>query len=131
MDWFRNLRRLRVLVIAFYALAIASLGFVHHTVSAAAPSQDLSAFVLPDGSLPDICAGEAQSSDQHGIPQSASKGLCDACLLTSAPGSVLSVECWTPVKQAVLRLLFQDASPQLVVRATAHVPHLRGPPTAA
>ena len=131
MDWFRNLRRLRVLVIAFYALAIASLGFVHHTVSAAAPSQDLSAFVLPDGSLPDICAGDAQSSDQHGIPQGASKGLCDACLLTSAPGSVLSGDSWTPVRQAISRLPLWNGSAQLVDRAATHVPHLRGPPATA
>lgn len=128
MGLFKHIRALRVVVIAFYALAVCSLGFAHQTASIAASSLDLSAYALPDGSLPDICAGEAQSSDQHGIPQGASKGLCDACLLTSAPGTVLSADCWIPVKQTASRLLFRDKSPGRVVRAATHVPHLRGPP---
>lgn len=131
MVWLRNLDGLKFLVIAFYALAIASLGIGHQTRANAAPSLDLAAYVLPDGSLPDVCAGDGQSSDQHGIPQGASKGLCDACLLTSAPGSVLSSDSWTPVKQTASRLLFGDISALRVIRAVAHVPPLRGPPATA
>lgn len=131
VDWFRKIRGLKFVVIALYALAIVSLGFTHQTVSIAGYSPDLSVYALPDGSLPDICAGEMQTSDQQGIPQNASKGLCDACLLTSAPGTVLSGDCWTLVKQTGSRLLFRDTSPRRVVHAATHVPHLRGPPATA
>ena len=131
MVWFRNLWGLKVLVIALYALTLALLGFAHQTSAIAAPVLELAAYALPDGSLPDVCAGDGQSSDQHGIPQGASKGLCDACLLTSAPGSVLSSDSWTPVKQTASRLLFGDMSARRVIRAVAHVPPPRGPPATA
>ncbi|MFN8925310.1 MAG: hypothetical protein ACK5WM_07135, partial [Rhodospirillales bacterium] len=49
--------RLRAAVATLYAVAMLLRGVAHAPVAgvAATPSVDFAAFVLPDGSLPDLC----------------------------------------------------------------------------
>ena len=74
-------------VAALYALAMLLVGFAHVPLATGAErGPDLSAYALPDGTLPVFCATEGTGPDQpaarHG-PQ-----MCDACLVTAAPGLV-------------------------------------------
>lgn len=73
-------------VLALYALATLLLSFAHQPVlqAGAGGEEDLSAYVLPDGSFPLICGWD----EAEGSPPASQYGafLCDACLLTSAPG---------------------------------------------
>lgn len=128
MDRLRHFRILTIFVIAFYALAMAGMGFAHQALPVAPSSPDLSALVLPDGSLPDLCAEGASPSDPSGPPQGAGAGVCDACLLTAAPGAVPSDACWAPFGQAATQPVFSPPSGHLFTHAPRHVAHLRGPP---
>lgn len=128
MEALRNLRILRTFVIAWYALAIATAGFAHQALPMAPSSPDLSAFVLPDGSVPDLCVEGANSSGSGGLPQGTSQAFCDACLLTAAPGAVPAAGCWVPVRQAVSSPPSSVPVGRLALQPQHHVPHLRGPP---
>jgi hypothetical protein len=79
--------RLRAAVAALYAVAMLLVGAAHAPVAgtAAKPAVDLAAFLLPDGSLPDLCVVDADGPGDHAPPHVAVT-LCDACLLTGAPG---------------------------------------------
>lgn len=75
---------LRPIVLALYALAMIGLGFAHQAPVVpldADARAELAAFALPDGSTPDLCL----TGDESG-GGAAHAGVCDACLLTSAPG---------------------------------------------
>ena len=75
----------RKALLAFYVLAVATLGFAH--LPLAIPQIDLTAYALPDGTLPVICGvgtGSAPGKQHAGAT-------CDACLLTAAPGLPLKV----------------------------------------
>ncbi|MFN8928364.1 MAG: hypothetical protein ACK5WM_22740 [Rhodospirillales bacterium] len=84
--------RLRAAVATLYAVAMLLLGVAHAPLAhaplaraAAKPSVDFAAFVLPDGSLPDLCVvADGGSGDPP--PHHVAATLCDACLLTGAPG---------------------------------------------
>lgn len=76
----------RVAAAALFVLAQLTLGFAHQPLSGLSlPSSgeaqvDLSAYALPDGTLPDLCLnGKAGGTALKAHP-------CDACVLTSAPG---------------------------------------------
>lgn len=71
--------RWRVGVAAFYALAMLLLGFAHVPVAAQGARPDLSAFALPDGSLPNICFGK----EEGGKGAHLQGAVCAACLLTA------------------------------------------------
>jgi len=70
----------RLVALALYILASASLGFAHKP---APVSVDLAQFILPDGTLPPICGGKGSqdTGDHHAHLPS-----CDACCLTHASG---------------------------------------------
>lgn len=81
----RGLRRnihARQLLLALYVLAMSTLGFAHKPLQAS-EAQDLSAYALPDGTLPDLCL--TGGGDGSKAPARAS-ATCQACLLISAPG---------------------------------------------
>jgi len=63
----------------------------HRPVRQATP--DLSAYALPDGSVPPLCA---PGLDRGRSPNSRSIAVCDACLLTAAPGLVVAGLSLTP-----------------------------------
>lgn len=128
MGLFRHSRAIRLWIAAFYALAMVSAGFAHRALPAAYPGNgDLAAYALPDGSLPTFCLDGADQTTGGKTPQAAS-AVCDACVLTSAPG----LEAAT----APVCLTLPDAIAVRIATAVAewretrpgHVPHLRGPP---
>jgi hypothetical protein len=82
-----RLSPLRATVAALYAVAMLLLGVAHAPVAGAAakPTVDLAAFLLPDGSVPDLCVVDAGGAGDH-APLHVAVTLCDACLLTGAPG---------------------------------------------
>ena len=106
------------------AVALLSVGFAHKAVVLPAPAAaDLSAFALPDGSLPLICLGADPSSDD-GKSSVAGNG-CDACriaasvLLPQRSGLPQAVGCYEtiafrlPPAQTVRRQAFPpNAAPR-------------------
>ncbi|NSL73302.1 hypothetical protein C6Y62_15950 [Hyphomicrobium sulfonivorans] len=77
----RCLSTTRLIFVGLYSLAMLLLPLAHHPVQYVA--QDLTAFALPDGSLPILCVQPVDGSDQSPASQQAR---CEACLLISAPG---------------------------------------------
>jgi len=71
-------------------------------------SADLSAYALPDGTLPLLCSSALGGSG----PRTRSAAVCDSCLLTAAPGLVL----------AGLTIGAPDAAPPLRVMGSADEP---------
>ena len=68
---------MRIWVLALFALSITLVGFAHRDANAEV-RPDLSAYALPDGSVPVICFTKG---DSQGEPASEKLSLCDACLL--------------------------------------------------
>ena len=114
---------------AIYIAASAMAGFSHAPIVTrdAAPAIDLSAYVLPDGTVPVICINAPADGD---APQAGGHRACDACLLTAAPGL-----CASPAEIAEIDVASIRISPPLVtadIRANAEFrPNApRGPPAA-
>jgi hypothetical protein len=68
-----------------------AMGHLHRPVPAPEPLPatvaEATAYILPDGSLPDLClSGKQPDGQQH----HRLAGQCDACLLTSSPGLPLA-----------------------------------------
>jgi hypothetical protein len=78
----------RKILLALYVLAAATLG-VGHRPLAAAGAAELAAYALPDGTLSLICR-----STGSGILPDAKHAcaVCDACLLTAAPGLLAAAD---------------------------------------
>jgi hypothetical protein len=126
------LRRIRHMsagwvVVALYALAMATSGFAHRPIAAPLDqSIELAAYALPDGSLPPLCAHDegAPADDSH-----AAASHCDACALSAAPGLA-------PVAQSVVyapvvrRIAFVEDDNGQFAPAARHAPTSRGPPLA-
>ena len=74
--------RSRILIVALYGLAALLMPLAHHPLDLGTKA-DLSVFALPDGTIPVLCSSVAGKSGQ---PGSVTHVVCDACLLTSAPG---------------------------------------------
>lgn len=91
------MRRLRchtyakLIIAGLYGLAMLLMPMAHRPVRQASP--DLSAYALPDGTLPLLCS---PTSRAPGAPSGRSIAFCDACLLTSAPGLVVAGLVFTP-----------------------------------
>ncbi len=111
-------------IIALYALAMFTAGFAHHTVTLAKPNIDLSAYALPDGTIPVLCeTGGENGGSGHDAQQS-----CPACILRSAPGLVEPEVCIdAPATIVIAVAQFQTA---LAVRTPAIPREVqpRGPP---
>jgi len=72
----------RLFIAVLYGLAMLLMPLAHRPVRQSAP--DLSAYELPDGTLPLLC-----SPAKGGGSRSQSIAVCDACLLTAAPGLII------------------------------------------
>lgn len=116
----------RLAIAALYALAMASLPFAHRQpATAAAP--DLSAYALPDGTLPILCTTNPNGS---GKSQQGS-GTCDACRLTSAPGLVLPALAALPPPKSVTCDFLPAHNIYFIARQTRlHDGQPRAPPLA-
>jgi hypothetical protein len=114
---------IRVWLVMLYALSATLMGFAHHHAHASA-KPDMSAYTLPDGTVPVICFGMGGSSDK--APQGKST-ICDACLAIAGANlpppcpTVLAVDFGPGV---VLKPVEQTAArARLIVN-----PASRGPP---
>jgi hypothetical protein len=88
------------LVVALYGLAMLLMPLAHRPLNLG-QSPDLSAFALPDGTIPDLCT---TAPGKGGKPGGRST-VCDACLLTCAPGLVIAgLEVMPVVASAPVRL---------------------------
>ncbi|MCA3625920.1 MAG: hypothetical protein IOC49_01650 [Methylobacterium sp.] len=67
---------MRVWLVVLYALSATVMGFAHHHAHANS-KPDMSAYMLPDGTVPVICFGMGDGSDK-GTPGKLT--ICDACL---------------------------------------------------
>lgn len=124
-----RIRLLSLWLAAVYVAASATAGFAHELPAArgTGPAIDLSAYVLPDGTVPVICINNPAETD---APQAGGQSLCDACLLTSAPGLCASPAEIAAVDFASIRVSQPKASADGVDYAwfRPHAP--RGPPAA-
>ncbi len=113
---------MRVWLVALFALSATLTGFSHRHAHAIA-KLDLSAYTLPDGTVPVVCFGMGDGSDDA-LPGEFTR--CEACLALS--GANLPPPC--PVVQAVdfgdgilLTPIEQTAAQaRLPVRATSRDP---------
>jgi hypothetical protein len=75
---------LRVVLLALYVLASAGVGFAHRIPHA--PADDVPTFTLPDGTPLIICSTKTGSDTDKSAPAGVNSPVCEACLLTTAPG---------------------------------------------
>ncbi len=69
---------MRVWLVVLYALSATVMGFAHHHAFANANAKpDMSAYTLPDGTVPVICFGLGDGSDKA---PPGKLTFCDACL---------------------------------------------------
>ena len=114
---------MRVWLVVLYALSATVMGFAHH--HAHANSQpDMSAYTLPDGTVPVSCFGMGDGSD-NGTPGKLT--ICDACLVMAGANlpppcpAILAVDFGPGV---VLKPVEQTAAlARLIINPTS-----RGPP---
>lgn len=79
-------RGLRKTVQVLVALALVFLSFAHHPVLARQITPEMAAsYMLPDGSIGDICFGlDGVDDGGHGSPHRGLVPVCDYCRLTGA-----------------------------------------------
>lgn len=121
----RRHHRIAGLARFFCVLSLVLVGFAHRPVVYAAPiTTDLSAYVLPDGSLPSFCQAGVGSDGQPG----ARSGHCEFCRIAGA--AVLPSPLATPDAMFVLvrtaHVFAADDRPAARVFAPGTPP--RGPP---
>lgn len=73
----------RMAVRMLCALALVFVAFAHQPVSAAPAQPDLSAYTLPDGSLPVLCLTDTGGDKDHHSSAWHGNG-CEACRLASS-----------------------------------------------
>lgn len=120
-------RSLRLTLAALYALAMVVVGFAHRPVggfaAAGIPAAQSAAYVLPGGIVADLCATDAAAPVHD-----AGTGVCDACLLTAAPGLVVAAAPALP--GAAGPVLEPVPAGHLADPAARFAPVSRGPPSA-
>lgn len=110
-------------IVALYALAMATLGFAHKPVATAAPSAiELAAYALPDGTLPDLCLTGHDQSHEGAVAAH-----CDACSISSAPGLVAPAQDFRRARVPARVVLRVDEAGQFAP-ALQRGPTSRGPP---
>ena len=77
---------MRLLAAALLALTTVVVGFAHRPpgVESRGYPADVAAWVLPDGTLPDLCHADDLGDRSHGPDDATAR--CDACRLVDAPG---------------------------------------------
>ena len=118
----RALRQSRIsfLVVALYALAMATLAGAHRPVSVAAI--ELAAYALPDGTLPTLCG-----HDDGQAPGKAAPAHCEACALAGAPGLIPPDQASFVAPGVLRRVAWIDPHGQFLPSAQ-RAPASRGPP---
>ncbi|MBB4199824.1 hypothetical protein CCR94_23055 [Rhodoblastus sphagnicola] len=125
-----DLRKLKwkAVIAALYAVTALLLGFAHVRVVAPFPSsQTAAARALPDGTAIPICGGAPSDGNGPGAPAHAGSGVCDACLLTAAPGWVAAPpRLFAPVSHAIRMTIARNLTS--AAKTFALAPQSRGPP---
>jgi hypothetical protein len=118
----------RMIVVAFYAVAMLTLGFAHSRAGmpgglASLDAAQAAAYALPDGTLPPICGQTKPGApnDHHGL------ALCDACHLASAPGILSAPPVLLDLPRVGMKLPPARAIAS-IAEAAALEPQSRGPP---
>ena len=129
MTRLRRLTGLRQWLLALYALAALLVPFAHRPLSLAEPElAELAAYALPGDILPELCL--SVPDDGRGGGRQASAGICDACLLTAAPGLPacdLVVEAHAPARtrQALVTTPLATSRPRRLLVAEPRAPPSR------
>ena len=126
MPGWRRTQTIRSWVLVLYALASLGMGFAHKRLEIPITTPDLSAYALPDGTLPVLCL--TPTGGDPGAPSHV-HAPCQACLLTSAPGlpPVLRNIILAPLGCGAERLLPAADNPRLP-RLVIGSLGARGPP---
>lgn len=112
------------LIAALYGLAMLLVPLAHQPLNVS-DGPDLSAYALPDGTLPILCAS---LPGKPGQPAGKPGVICDACLLTSAPGLVVAGLEIPPVPFAVPVRIGQTFKTHGIVRRHTTAARPRAPP---
>ncbi|MEM9028747.1 MAG: hypothetical protein AAGC70_10310 [Pseudomonadota bacterium] len=113
-----------VWLVALYALATLVAPWLHRSAANASPPVDLSAYALPDGTLPVLCIGGNAASDTPHFDTA----ICDACLLSAAPGLPASNAVAIAAPSDAGQRLSATSRSQLVARHYLGCAWPRGPP---
>lgn len=81
-----RIRYARIVIAAFYALAMVTLGVAHQPGNQHPSLAELAEYTLPDGTLPILCSGDTSNTDDGRSVQQSTH--CDACRLIAGPGIV-------------------------------------------
>lgn len=125
---------MRFVAAALLALTTVLVGFAHRPIVLGGTSSGLAAYVLPDGSWPDLCHVDLDvgtRDDGSGPPAHGGfDGHCDACLLAGAPGlgAVAEIVLPVPVPIVIARTV---VTAQVASGVLLRAPVSRGPPRAA
>jgi hypothetical protein len=120
----RSLRRdARLIIAGLYGLAMLLMPVAHRPARQATP--DLAAYALPDGTIPLLCSPQ---SGKPGAPSGRSVAVCDACLLTAAPGLIIAGLVLTPPAATLPIRLGAAIAPSLVVERLVTAARPRAPP---
>ena len=130
---FEAMRRPSWRFLAALALALTTMlvGFAHRPLALEARGYglDVADYVLPDGSLPALCHRDdvVDHRDDHGARVAT---VCEACLLTGAPGwgAVAEIVVPAPTGRALARSRIAETRAEGRATPTARA---RGPPLAA
>ena len=124
----KSLRRLSAAFTFALLFAFVSVAFVHRPVppGTAGSDVDVSAYVLPDGSIPFICSGVGQSGDEDGAPVRHCP-FCTLCKILTLPA---------PLKASLptsltMTVVFADRRSPLHLRETGGGFWSRAPPLTA
>ncbi|BBE70814.1 hypothetical protein [Oharaeibacter diazotrophicus] len=121
----RAARDLAAAAAILYALVAVLVGFAHRPLVLQPPEAVVAALPLPDGTVPPICGkdGADPAADHH-----AGAALCDACLVTAAPGLPVAVPAVLAIDTAAVDLPPRRRRATAASLATGPPP-ARGPPS--
>jgi len=120
-------RSMRFLAAALLALTTVIVGFAHRPLRLEPrgyPS-DVTAWTLPDGTLPELCHWDDVGGHAHGSGDATAS--CDACRLTDAPGLGAVAAIGLAVPSGIVLARLGHDTPALV-DGHRPSPRSRGPP---
>lgn len=120
----RAARDVTTAMAALYLLLAVLVGFAHRPIDLAPASPATAQTILPDGSVAVLCHTDPSS---HEPLHHAAAAVCDACLITAAPGLAAEPPAAIPPVFAVL-LVGVRSSSAMPPRSTNPSVSARGPP---
>lgn len=126
-----NLRNLKwkTMIAALYVVTALLLGFAHAHSSATPSFRVVATLSLPGGAAVPICGGSPSDRDGSKAPAHTGSGVCDACMLTAAPGAIPEPPSLTTAPDRFVRLTI-SRNLATTAKSFALSPQSRGPPQA-